>query len=145
MAGEFTVINPYLTKDLIDLEMWNEDTKDRLLYDRGSVQRLKNLPKFLKDIYKTVYEISQKTTITMSADRGPFVCQSQSLNLFFESPNLKLLTQSHFLGWKKGLKTGMYYCRSKPVTTGQKFGLDINKEQNFEKEDEEEGCLSCGA
>jgi ribonucleoside-diphosphate reductase alpha subunit len=149
LAGEFTIINPYLVKDLIDIDIWNEDVKDRLIYDRGSVQKIRALPKFLKDIYKTVYEISQKNIITMSADRGPFVCQSQSLNLFFESPNLKILTQSHFLGWKKGLKTGMYYCRSKPVSTGQKFGLDVNKEKRFNDEDkkfvEEEECLSCGA
>ena len=90
-----------------------------------------------------------KSVIMLSADRGPFVCQSQSLNLFFENPTQKLLTQSHFLGWKKGLKTGMYYCRSKPATTGQKFGIDIDKEKKFQKEDEsneeELGCLSCGA
>ena len=150
LAGDFTVINPYLMKDLIDLGIWNEDTRDRLIYDRGSVQKLRGLPLFLKNIYKTVFEISQKTVILLSAERGPFVCQSQSLNLFFDSPNLKLLTQAHFLGWKKGLKTGMYYCRSKPASTGQKFGIDINKEKKFDKEDiesvsDDEGCFACSS
>ena len=149
LAGEFTVINPYLTKDLLDLGIWNDDTIARIIYDKGSVQKIRKLPQFLKDIYKTAYEISMKSVIMLSADRGPFVCQSQSLNLFFENPTQKLLTQSHFLGWKKGLKTGMYYCRSKPATTGQKFGIDIDKEKKFQKEDEsneeELGCLSCGA
>jgi ribonucleoside-diphosphate reductase alpha chain len=144
LAGEFTIINPYLTKDLIDIGLWNEDIINRLIYDKGSVQRVKGLPKILKDVYKTVYEISQKTTITLSADRSPFVCQSQSLNLFFESPSLKVLTQAHFLGWKLGLKTGSYYIRSKPASTGQRFGIDPEKEKEMANEDEKE-CLSCGA
>jgi ribonucleotide reductase alpha subunit len=148
LAGEFTVVNNYLMKDLIDLDLWNEDTKNRLIYDKGSVQNIRGLPKFLKDIYKTVWEIPQKSIIEMSADRGPFICQSQSLNLFFEKPEYKKLTMAHLLGWKKGLKTGSYYIRSKPALNAQKFGLDIDAEKKLISEDlqtEEEGCLSCGA
>jgi len=144
LAGEFTVINPYLIKDLISLGIWDENTKDRLQYDRGSVQNIKGLPKFLKDVYRTAYEIPQKSVITMSAERAPFVCQSQSLNLFFDKPDFKKLTAAHFLGWKLGLKTGSYYIRSKPAMTAQRFGMDITKEKEMKEEDEKE-CLNCGA
>ena len=144
LAGEFTVINPYLVNDLIALEIWNEDTKNRLQYDRGSVQNIKGLPKFLKDIYRTAYEVPQKSIITMSAERGPFVCQSQSLNLFFEKPDFKKLTAAHFLGWKSGLKTGSYYIRSKPAVNSQRFGMDITTEKQMKEEDEKE-CLTCSA
>ena len=143
LAGEFTVINKYLMKDLIDIGIWDENTKNRLMYDNGSVQNIKDLPKFLKNIYKTVWEIPQKSIIQMSADRSPFVCQSQSLNLFFEKPDFKKLTMSHMLGWKLGLKTGSYYIRSKPALTAQKFGIDAVIEQKLKEEDNE--CLNCGA
>jgi ribonucleoside-diphosphate reductase alpha chain len=143
LAGEFTVVNKYLMDDLISLDMWNENTKSRLIYDKGSVQNIKGFPKFLKDIYKTVWEISQKNIIKMSADRGPFVCQSQSLNLFFEQPNFKSLTAAHFAGWKLGLKTGSYYIRSKPALSAQRFGLDAKKEKELKEEDE--GCINCSA
>ena len=150
LAGEFIVINKYLIKDLITLDLWSEDTKDRLIYDNGSVQKIKNLPKFLKDIYKTVWEIPQKSIIQMSAERGPFICQSQSLNLFFEVPEYKKLTMAHLLGWKLGLKTGSYYIRSKPALNAQKFGLDVNKEKQLtnesNKDDDDDGiCVSCSA
>jgi ribonucleoside-diphosphate reductase alpha subunit len=143
LAGEFTVINKYLVEDLITLDLWNEDTKDRLIYDKGSVKNIKGLPTFIKNIYKTVWEISQKNIIQMSADRGPFVCQSQSLNLFFEKPTFKTLHSAHFTGWKLGLKTGSYYIRSKPATGSQRFGFDPIKEKELKKEDEE--CLNCSA
>ena len=149
LAGEFTVINPYLIKDLIDLQLWNENIKNRLQYDRGSVQNIRGLPKFLKDVYKTAYEISQKSIITMSAERAPFVCQSQSLNLFFDKPDFKKLTAAHFLGWKLGLKTGSYYIRTKPAMASQRFGMDIDQEKELDLENEslndEDGCLNCGA
>ena len=150
LAGEFTIVNKYLLKDLICLDMWNENTKNRLIFDNGSVQNIKNLPKFLKDIYKTVWEIPQKSLIEMSADRGPFICQSQSLNLFFSTPEYKKLTMAHLLGWKLGLKTGSYYIRSKPASNAQKFGIDITienklREEDKNKLDDEEGCLNCGA
>ena len=143
LAGEFTVINKYLVEDLLTLDLWNQDTKDRLIYDKGSVKNIKGLPTFIKDIYKTVWEISQKNIIQMSADRGPFVCQSQSLNLFFEKPTFKILHSAHFTGWKLGLKTGSYYIRSKPATGSQRFGFDPIKEKELKKEDEE--CLNCSA
>ena len=150
LAGEFTIVNKYLLKDLIFLDMCNENTKNRLIFDNGSVQNIKNLPKFLKDIYKTVWESPQKSLIEMSADRGPFICQSQSLNLFFSTPEYKKLTMAHLLGWKLGLKTGSYYIRSKPGSNAQKFGIDITienklREEDKNKLDEEEGCLNCGA
>jgi ribonucleoside-diphosphate reductase alpha subunit len=145
LAGEFTVINKYLIEDLITLDIWNEDTKDRIIYDRGSVQNVRKLPNFLKEVYKTVWEIPQKNIVEMSADRAPFICQSQSLNLSFEKPTFIELTNVHFLGWKKGLKTGMYYCRSKAASNAQRFGMDITKEKKLKDEDQEEGCLTCSA
>ena len=147
LAGEFTVINKYLMNDLIILGLWNEDTKNRLIFDKGSVKNIKGLPKFLKDIYRVVWEIPQKSIIEMSAERGPFICQSQSLNLFFEKPEYKKLTMAHLLGWKLGLKTCSYYIRSKPATNAQSVGLDASKEKELkdEKIEEEEGCLNCGA
>lgn len=150
LAGEFTVVNKYLMQDLIDLDIWNEENKDRLIYDKGSVKHIKGLPTFLKNIYKTVWEISQKNLIKMSADRGPYICQSQSLNLFFEKPSFNVLTSAHLYGWKLGLKTGSYYIRSKPAVSSQRFGFDAKKEKEMkerEKRDkiEDEGCLTCSA
>jgi ribonucleoside-diphosphate reductase alpha chain len=149
LSGVFTMINKYLIKDLMDLEIWNQDTKDRLIYNKGSVQNLRALPKFLREIYKTSFEIDQKLIIKMSAERGKFVCQSQSLNLFFDKPTFKELTACHFYGWKNGLKTGSYYIRTRSALSGQNFGLDPRKEKQLREEKiddvEDEGCLSCGA
>lgn len=149
LSGVFTMINKYLIKDLMDLEIWNQDTKDRLIYNKGSVQNLKALPKFLREIYKTSFEIDQKLIIKMSAERGVFVCQSQSLNLFFDKPTFKELTACHFYGWKNGLKTGSYYIRTRSALSGQNFGLDPRKEKQLREEKindvEDEGCLSCGS
>ena len=144
LAGEFTVINKYLIEDLITLDIWNQDTKDRLIYNRGSVKNIKGLPNFMKDIYKTVWEISQKNIIQMSAERAPFVCQTQSLNIFFNKPTFKVLHSAHFTGWKLGLKTGSYYIRSRPAIGSQRFGFDPVKEKELKKEDED-GCLNCSA
>ena len=148
LAGEFVIINPYLVKDLINLDMWNDDTKNRLQYDKGSVKNIKNFP--FKDIYRTVWEIPQKSLIEMSADRGVFVCQSQSLNLFFEKPEYKKLSMAHLLGWKLGLKTGSYYIRSKSASNAQRFAMDPDIEKKLKNEDdlqnnEDTECLSCGA
>ena len=148
LSGVFTIVNKYLIKDLITIDMWNEDIKDRLIFDKGSVQNFKKMPKFLRDIYKTAFEEDQKILIKMSAERGVFVCQSQSLNLFFDKPSFQELTSCHFYGWKQGLKTGSYYIRTKSALTGQNFGLDANKEKKLKEEkviEEDEGCLSCGA
>jgi len=147
LAGEFVIINPYLIKDLINLDMWNNDVKNRLQYDKGSVKNIKNFP--FKDIYRTVWEIPQKSLLEMSADRGIFVCQSQSLNLFFEKPEYKKLSMAHLAGWKLGLKTGSYYIRSKPATSAQRFAMDPDIEKKLKDEDlqnkEEIECLNCGA
>lgn len=148
LSGVFTMVNKYLIKDLIALDLWNQDTKDRLIFDKGSVQNLRKLPKFLREVYKTAFEVDQKLIIKMSADRGLFVCQSQSLNLFFDKPTFKELTACHFYGWKNGLKTGSYYIRTKSALSGQNFGLDPNKEKKLREEkivEEDEGCLNCGA
>jgi ribonucleoside-diphosphate reductase alpha subunit len=141
MAGEFTVVNKHLVKDLIDIDMWTPDTRDRLLYDRGSVQNIKNMPACLKAVYKTVWEIKQKKCIDLSADRAPFVCQSQSLNIWLESPTYDSLTSIHFYGWAKGLKTGSYYIRSKPKVNPKSFSMNVMTEQKMMEEDKE--CESC--
>jgi ribonucleoside-diphosphate reductase alpha subunit len=149
LSGVFTMFNKYLIQDLLDLDIWNQDTKDRLIYNKGSVQNLRALPKFLREVYKTSFEIDQKLIIKMSAERGVFVCQSQSLNLFFDKPSFKELTACHFYGWKNGLKTGSYYIRTRSAISGQNFGLDPRKEKQLREEKiddvEDEGCLSCGA
>ncbi len=147
LAGSFTVCNKYLTQDLIDLEIWNDDTRNRLIYDKGSVKNIKDLPDFLKDVYKTVWEISQRELIEMSAERGPFICQSQSLNLYFDKPDFRVLMSAHFIGWKLGLKTGSYYIRSKPAGDAQRFGMSIETEQKLESEAKSvsEVCESCSA
>ena len=155
LAGEFTVVNEHLMEDLMSMGLWNDDTRSRLMYLRGSVQDLPNLPSHLKEIYKTTWEISQKECINMAADRGRFVCQSQSFNLWFEKPDFKTLTNAHMYGWSSGLKTGSYYIRSKPRLNSQRFTMDPEKEKQYEAEKHkknserkkgyEEECLSCGA
>ena len=147
LSGVFTIINKHLIHDLIDLGLWNKDITEQLLYYKGSIQNISSIPKNIKDIYKTVYEIDQKLLIKMAAERSPFICQSQSLNLFFDKPSFKDLTSCHFYGWKLGLKTGSYYIRTKAAVTGQNFGLDINKEKMLKKNDDEDDkeCINCSA
>ena len=123
LAGEFTVVNKHLVEDLIKIGKWSKNIKDAIIADNGSVQRL-DIPKELKDIYKTVWEIKQKTIIDMAADRGKYICQTQSMNLFLDIPDFKKLNSMHFYGWKKGLKTGMYYLRSKPAADAIKFTIN---------------------
>ncbi|MBF76236.1 ribonucleoside-diphosphate reductase subunit alpha [Candidatus Poribacteria bacterium] len=124
LAGEYMVINEYLVKDMIQLGIWNEEIKDKIILNDGSIQMIPEIPKFIQDRYKTAWEIRQKNILDMSADRGRFICQSQSLNLFVESPNYKLLSSMHFYGWKKGLKTGMYYLRTKPSSKAMQFTIE---------------------
>ena len=144
LAGEFIIMNPYLVKDLINLDLWSEETSQRLQYDKGSVKNIKNFP--FKDVYRTVWEIPQKSLLEMSADRGVFVCQSQSLNLFFEKPEYKKLSMAHLTGWKLGLKTGSYYIRTKPSANAQRFAMDPDIEKKLKDEDTNDNeCLSCGA
>jgi len=123
LAGEFVVINKHLIKDLVSLGIWNVDTKNAIIRDNGSVQGL-DIPDDLKAKYKTVWEISQKVLIDQSADRGRFICQTQSLNLFLEEPNTSKISSMHMYAWSKGLKTGMYYLRTRPKARAVKFTVD---------------------
>jgi ribonucleoside-diphosphate reductase alpha chain len=124
LAGEYIIVNKHLLKDLVSLGMWNEDLKNKLIAANGSVQNIAEVPDNLKALYKTAWELSQKAIIEMSADRGAYICQSQSLNVFMENPNFGKLTSMHFYAWEKGLKTGMYYLRTKAATDAIKFTVD---------------------
>lgn len=124
LSGEFIVVNKHLMKDLIHLGLWNDAMKNRLIAANGSVKNIPGIPQNIKDIYKTVWEISQKIVIDMSADRGAYICQSQSMNVFMQDPNFGKLTSMHFYAWKKGLKTGMYYLRSQAATSAIQFTVD---------------------
>ena len=130
LSGEFIVVNKHLLHDLIELGLWNEDMKNALMASNGSVANIEGVPENLKAIYKTVWEISMRDILDMAADRGLFIDQSQSLNLFMEAPNMGKLTSMHFYAWKKGLKTGMYYLRSKPATSAIKFTVKKNAQTN---------------
>ncbi len=124
MSGEFIVVNKYLLADLIRLGIWNNTMKDLLMLNNGSVQNIDSVPDDLKDLYKTVWEIKQKAVIDMCADRGAFVDQSQSMNLFVEDPDYKKLTSMHFYSWRQGLKCALYYLRTRPKATTQQFTVD---------------------
>src|SRR5688572_8671151 len=124
LSGEFIMANKHLMKDLISLGLWSETMRQKLIATNGSVQPIAEIPQHIKDIYKTVWEISQKAIIDMSADRGAYICQSQSLNIHLTDPNFGKLTSMHFYAWKKGLKTGMYYLRSTAAADAIKFTLD---------------------
>ncbi|NEQ48715.1 MAG: ribonucleoside-diphosphate reductase subunit alpha [Leptolyngbya sp. SIO3F4] len=124
LSGEFIVVNKHLLKDLIKLGLWNEDMKNKLIAHNGSVQMLEPIPDNLKALYKTAWEISQKSIIEMAADRGAYICQSQSMNIFMENANFAKLTSMHFYAWKLGLKTGMYYLRTKAAADAIKFTVD---------------------
>jgi ribonucleoside-diphosphate reductase alpha chain len=124
LSGEFVVVNKHLLKDLVKIGLWNDGMKNKLIAANGSVQNINEIPQHLKDLYKTAWEIKQKTLIDMSADRGAFICQSQSLNIFMTDPNFAKLTSMHFYSWKAGLKTGMYYLRTKAAVDAVKFTVD---------------------
>ncbi|WP_339923976.1 ribonucleoside-diphosphate reductase subunit alpha [uncultured Cyclobacterium sp.] len=124
LSGEFVVVNKHLMKDLIRLGIWTDGMKNRLIAANGSIQNMPDIPQNLKDLYKTVWEISQKVIIDLAADRGAYVCQSQSMNLFLQEPNFGKLTSMHFYAWKKGLKTGIYYLRSKAASSAIQFTVD---------------------
>ena len=127
LAGEFMVINEYLVKELIELGKWSDGLKDKIILNDGSVQGISDIPQFIQERYKTAWEIKQKNILDMAADRGVFICQSQSLNLFIESPNFKILSSMHFYGWRKGLKTGMYYLRTRPSSKAMQFTIEPEK------------------
>jgi ribonucleoside-diphosphate reductase alpha chain len=124
LAGEFVVVNRHLVADLQALGLWSSDLKDRIVAANGSVQGLPEVPADIKARYKTVWEIKQKTLIDMAADRGAFICQSQSLNLFVQDPTIAKLSSMHFYAWRKGLKTGIYYLRTKSAVQAIKFTVD---------------------
>ena len=170
LSGEFIIVNKHLLKDLVSLGLWNNDMKNRIIAANGSIQKITEIPADLKELYKTVWEIKQRNLIDMAADRGAFICQSQSLNLFVDSPTSSKLTSMHFYGWKKGLKTGMYYLRSQAATQAVQFTIEkqgseemapvipqITADENKNNVDDidtdftgptctmQEGCVSCGS
>lgn len=162
LAGEFPVVNKHLLRELINRGLWTPEVRNRLIADRGSVQNIMDIPKRLRDVYKTVWEIPQRLILDMAADRAPYICQSQSLNVHIAEPNTKKLTSMHFYAWKKGLKTGMYYLRTKPKADAIQFTVEkvtngvrtMNKVSDVpqdapsplkQQNPEEEICLSCGA
>jgi len=124
LSGEFIIVNKHLLKDLVSLGLWNNDMKNRIIAANGSIQKINEIPADIKELYKTVWEIKQRNLIDMAADRGAFICQSQSLNLFVDSPTNSKLTSMHFYGWKKGLKTGMYYLRTQAATQAVQFTIE---------------------
>jgi ribonucleoside-diphosphate reductase subunit M1 len=137
LSGEFQVTNKHLLKELIKLNLWTEEIRLQLIQDEGSIQNISGIPNDLKYIYRTVWEISQKSILEMAADRGAFIDQSQSMNVFIASPNYKILTSMHFYGWKLGLKTGMYYLRSKAAVEASKS----NTRKIKEKVEQDPVCL----
>lgn len=167
LSGEFVVVNKHLLKDLVDLNLWNDDMKNKIIFHNGSIQAIDEIPALIKDIYKTVWEIKQRNIIDMAADRGAYICQSQSLNLFVDTPSASKLTSMHFHAWKKGLKTGMYYLRTQAASQAVQFTVErqggkmieplanpsaIQVASAEEGEDMvgptctmEEGCVTCSA
>jgi len=134
MAGEFVIVNKHLMRELCDMGLWSEKLKNNIIQNAGSIQHIEIIPENIREKYKIVWEMSMKDIIDMSADRGAFICQSQSLNLWMEDPNYKSLTSMHFYSWKKGLKTGQYYLRRKPKHKPQQFTIDV-----------EEVCETCSS
>ncbi|HIF15615.1 MAG TPA: ribonucleoside-diphosphate reductase subunit alpha, partial [Bacteroidetes bacterium] len=156
LSGEFVLVNRHLVNKLVELDLWNDDMRNKIIAANGSIQDIPEIPFDIKGLFKTVWEIKQKNIIDLAADRGPFVCQTQSMNVFMENPNFAKLTSMHFYAWKRGLKTGIYYLRSKAAADPIKFTVDqqylIKKEPVSIEEgtdggecNMEEGCLSCGA
>lgn len=127
LAGDYYIINKYLMKDLMELKLWDSDMVDLIKYYKGSIANIPTIPDHIKKIYRTVWEIPQKSIIEMAADRGPFIDQTQSMNLFINKPNFAKLNSCLMYGWKKGLKTGIYYLRSKAASDANQFGIDIDK------------------
>ena len=139
LSGEFIVVNKYLLADLVDIGLWNERMKHQIMAAKGSIQAIEEIPESIKELYKTVWEIPQKVILDMAADRSPYICQSQSLNIHMAGANFNKLTSMHFYAWRKGLKTGMYYLRTKPATDAIAFTVDKNqlsKEKSTQKDTE---------
>jgi len=163
LSGEFIIVNKYLLRDLVNRGLWDNNMKDKIITANGSIQDIAEIPQEIKDLYKTVWEIKMRNIIDMAADRGAYICQSQSLNLFINSPNASKLTSMHFYAWKKGLKTGMYYLRTQAASQAVKFTVENQGGKNMEPvipevvdqiNDEipagpscsmEDGCVTCSA
>lgn len=154
LAGEFAVVNKHLLSDLIDAGLWTTEVRNQMMADQGSIQKIAEIPQHLKDLYKTVWEIKQRVVLDMAADRGAYICQSQSTNVHLADPTPGKLTSMHFYAWKKGLKTGMYYLRSRPKADAIQFTVDqsaLAKSRNSAssntvvQQQQSEECLSCGA
>ncbi|MNU43768.1 Ribonucleoside-diphosphate reductase 1 subunit alpha [compost metagenome] len=145
LSGEFIIVNKHLLKDLVKEGLWNKDMRQKLMASNGSVQNINEIPQYIKDLYKTAWEISQKAIIEQSADRGAYICQSQSLNIFMENANFGKLTSMHFYGWKKGLKTGMYYLRTKAATDAIKFTVDkaVTEQPEEVTLEEQQAAIAC--
>jgi len=144
IAGEFIMANKYLMNDLISLDLWNEKIKNNIIANNGSVQQIEVIPLEIREKYKTVWELPMKSLIDMAVDRGAFICQSQSLNLWMEDPNYNSLTSMHFYGWSKGLKTGIYYLRRRGRHQAQQFTIEPDKKDGSIQE-EDEICDMCSA
>ena len=141
LSGEFIVVNKHLLKDLIKLKLWDENMKDRLMAANGSIQDIKEIPDDIKLLYRTVWEVSQKSIIDMAADRGAYICQSQSMNIHMQDANFGKLTSMHFHAWKKGLKTGLYYLRTKAAADAIKFTI-VKDEKAIDKQ-QEQAAMQC--
>ena len=142
LSGEFIVVNKHLLKDLIKLNLWNDSMKDRLMEANGSVQGINEIPDDIKQLYRTVWEISQKSIIDMAADRGAYICQSQSMNIHMQDANFGKLTSMHFHTWKRGLKTGLYYLRTKAAADAIKFTI-VKDEKSMDSEEEKQAAIQC--
>jgi len=145
LAGEFILTNKYLMNDLLKLDLWNEKIKNNIIANNGSVQQIDVIPQEIRDKYKTIWEIPMRHLIDMSADRGAFICQSQSLNLWLEDPNYNTLTSMHFYSWSKGLKTGIYYLRRRARFQAQQFTIEPEKNNNAHNNEQDEICEMCSA
>ena len=142
LAGEFLVVNKHLLKELVDLGLWNSSLKDNIIANNGSIQQIEGIPEHVKQKFKIVWEIPMRHVINMAAERGPFICQSQSMNLWVEDPKYNTLTSMHFYSWDKGLKTGLYYLRRKPKHQPQQFTI-VPKSSTTSAQDDEPECLMC--
>ena len=150
LAGEFMLTNKYLMYDLLELGLWNEKIKNSIIANNGSVQNIESIPLAIREKYKTVWELPMKLLIDMAADRGIYICQSQSLNLWIEDPTYSTLTSMHFYSWGKGLKTGIYYLRRRAKHQAQQFTIEPEKNkqglrQEKEEQEQEQVCLTCSA
>jgi ribonucleoside-diphosphate reductase alpha chain len=146
LSGEFIIVNKHLLKDLVNLGLWNNAMKNRIIEANGSIQDIAEIPSEIKELYKTVWEIRQRSLIDMAADRGAFICQSQSLNLFVDNPTISKLTSMHFYAWKKGLKTGIYYLRTQAAAQAVRFTIEKQPaEIEHPSCSMEDGCVSCGS